>query len=120
MGLFTDGFKLLKKASEPLYKTPKSIQETIEIMAVAENGIFEVSRNMNYDVLSKFIDENKTKITEVIVLGHSMLGVDEPYYRDVIVPKLKDVHWDVYWHKFDDASIFIEKYKLPEAKSKEW
>ena len=75
---------------------------------------------MNYDVLSKFIDENKTKITEVIVLGHSMLGVDEPYYRDVIVPKLKDVHWDVYWHKFDDASIFIEKYKLPEAKSKEW
>lgn len=45
MGLFTDGFKLLKKASEPLYKTPKSIQETIEIIAVAENGIFEVSRN---------------------------------------------------------------------------
>ena len=30
MGLFTDGFKLLKKASEPLYKTPKSIQETTE------------------------------------------------------------------------------------------
>ena len=45
MGLFTDGFKLLKKVSEPLYKTPKSIQETIEIMAVSENGIFEVSRN---------------------------------------------------------------------------
>ena len=43
MGLFTDGFKELKKASEPLYKSPKSIQETIEIMAVAENGIFEVS-----------------------------------------------------------------------------
>ena len=45
MGLFTDGFKLLKKASEPLYKTPKSIQQTIEIMAVAETGIFEVSKN---------------------------------------------------------------------------
>ena len=42
MGLFADGFKELKKASEPLYKAPKSIQETIEIMAVAENGIFEV------------------------------------------------------------------------------
>ena len=41
MVLFTDGFKLLKKASEPLHKTPKYIQETIEIMAVAENGIFE-------------------------------------------------------------------------------
>ncbi len=45
MGLFADGFKELKKASEPLDKTPKSIQETIEIMAVAENGIFEVARN---------------------------------------------------------------------------
>ena len=45
MGLFADGFKELKKASEPLYKAPKSIQETIEIMAVAENGIFEVARN---------------------------------------------------------------------------
>ena len=51
MGLFTDGFKLLKKASEPLYKTPKSIQETIEIMAVAENGIFEVSKNKYYKLL---------------------------------------------------------------------
>ena len=44
MGLFTDGFKELKKADEPLYKTPKSIQETIEINKVAENGIFEVGR----------------------------------------------------------------------------
>ena len=51
MGLFTDGFKLLKKASEPLYKTPKSIQETIEIMAVAENGIFEVSKNKYFQML---------------------------------------------------------------------
>lgn len=31
MGLFSDGFKELKKASEPLHKAPKSIQETIEI-----------------------------------------------------------------------------------------
>ena len=45
MGLFTDGFQELKKASEPLYKAPKSIQETIEILKVAENGIFEVARN---------------------------------------------------------------------------
>lgn len=45
MGLFSDGFKELKKASEPLYKSPKSIQETIEIMAVAEKGIFEVAKN---------------------------------------------------------------------------
>ena len=45
MGLFTDGFKELKKASEPLYKSPKSIQETIEIMEVSECGIFKVQQN---------------------------------------------------------------------------
>ena len=38
MGLFTDGFKLLKKASEPLYKTPKSIQETIEKMCIRDRN----------------------------------------------------------------------------------
>ena len=45
MGLVADGFKELKKASESLYKTPKSIQETIGIMAAAENSIFEAARN---------------------------------------------------------------------------
>lgn len=51
IGLFSDGFKELKKAREQLYKAPKSIQETIEIMAVAGNGIFEVTKNK----YSKFI-----------------------------------------------------------------
>ena len=37
MGIFSDGFKELKKADVPLYKTPRSIQETIEILSVAEN-----------------------------------------------------------------------------------
>lgn len=45
MILFSDEFKELKKASEPLYKTPKSIQETIEIKAVAENGIMQVGED---------------------------------------------------------------------------
>lgn len=63
MGLFTDGFKELKKASEPLYKTPKSIQETIEIMKVAENGIFEVARN-RFSKCYRFQDINYTTTNE--------------------------------------------------------
>lgn len=63
MGLFTDGFAELKKASEPLYKTPKSIQETIEIMKVAENGIFEVSKN-HYSKCYRFMDINYTTTNE--------------------------------------------------------
>lgn len=75
MGLFTDGFKLLKKASEPLYKTPKSIQETIEIMAVAENGIFEVNKN-KYSKCYCFQDINYTTATE-----DEQIGIFERYCK---------------------------------------
>ena len=64
MGLFTDGFKELKKASEPLYKTPKSIQETIEILKVAENGIFEVAKN-RFSKCYRFQDINYTTTNEI-------------------------------------------------------
>ena len=63
MGLFTDGFKELKKAGEPLYKAPKSIQQTIEIMKVAENGIFEVARN-RFSKCYRFQDINYTTTNE--------------------------------------------------------
>jgi len=63
LGIFADGFKELKKASEPLYKTPKSIQQTIEIMKVAENGIFEVARN-RFSKCYRFQDINYTTTNE--------------------------------------------------------
>ena len=63
MGLFSDGFKELKKASVPLYKAPKSIQETIEIEKVAANGIFEVSKN-RYTKCYCFHDINYTTTNE--------------------------------------------------------
>ena len=75
MGLLKDGFKELKKASEPLYKSPKSIQETIEIMAVAENGIFEVARN-RYSKCYIFQDINYTTATE-----DEQIGVFERYCK---------------------------------------
>lgn len=63
MGLFKDEFKQIKKASEPLYRTPRSIQETIEIISVAENGIFEVAKN-RYSKSYRFQDINYTTTNE--------------------------------------------------------
>lgn len=40
--LIKDDFKLLKKADDPIYKTPRSVQETLDILRVAPNGIFEL------------------------------------------------------------------------------
>ena len=71
---FPAGFHY-KKASEPLYKTPKSIQETIEIMAVAENGIFEVSKN-KYSKCYRFQDINYATATE-----DEQIGIFERYCK---------------------------------------
>ena len=41
MGLFSDGFKELKKASEPLYKAPKSMQECRVKMGMTQEKLAE-------------------------------------------------------------------------------
>ena len=58
-----------------MYKTLKSIQETIEIMAVAENGIFEVSKN-KYSKCYRFQDINYTTATE-----DEQIGIFERYCK---------------------------------------
>lgn len=101
MGLFTDGFKELKKASEPLYKAPKSIQETIEIMSVAENGIFEVGKGRNpamsrYSKSYRFRDINYSTTSAEeqsnIFLGYcKFLNSLECNYKITINNKNKDM-----------------------------
>lgn len=101
MGLFTDGFKELKKASEPLYKAPKSIQETIEIMSVAENGIFEVGKGRNpamnrYSKSYRFMDINYSTTSAEeqsnIFLGYcKFLNSLECNYKITINNKNKDM-----------------------------
>ena len=48
MGLFSDGFKELKKASEPLYKAPKSIQECRVKMGMTQEKLAEtlITKNL--------------------------------------------------------------------------
>lgn len=41
--LFDSKFKQLKNADEPLYATPKSVQQAIEIKSISKSGIFEVA-----------------------------------------------------------------------------
>ncbi len=41
--MFGGKFKQLKNADEPLYATPKSLQQAIEIKSISKSGIFEVA-----------------------------------------------------------------------------
>ena len=53
----------LKKKDLPMYKTPRSVQQLIEIMNIHENGIFEILRN-RYSKVYRFTDINYTTTDE--------------------------------------------------------
>lgn len=78
------------------------IYNIIEFCKVASKNL-----EMNYDSLNNFINNNV--IEEVVVMGHSLIGVDCPYYVDIIVPVLKDCQWVFYWH-FDSDKYAIEEF----------
>lgn len=70
MGLFLrDNFRQYKKAQEPLYISPKSIQETLEIKKIAPNGMFEVAEG-KYSKSYSFDDINYETET-----GEGQLGI---------------------------------------------
>ena len=57
MRLFTNEMKELKRPDEPLFKTPKTVQQTLDIQRVSENGIFQLSTT-RYSKTYKFKDIN--------------------------------------------------------------
>jgi hypothetical protein len=76
MALFKgDQLKVLKKAGEPLYKTPKSVQETVEILKIAKNGIFEVRPN-HFSKTYLFTDINYVTTTQ-----EEQMSIFERYCR---------------------------------------
>ena len=69
MGLFSNSerFKLVKKTTEPLYRVPESIQESIPISRINENGIFEIEDlegEHMFDKLYMFDDINFCDLDE--------------------------------------------------------
>lgn len=123
MGLFADGFKKLKKASEPLYKTPKSIQETIEIMAVAENGIFERyckflnSLDCNFKITVNNKNKNMIDLREKVLLAYCDDGYDHfrKIYNDIIEEKIREGRQGIEQERY--LTITIERKSFEEAKA---
>ena len=115
---FKDWLRILKsvslKSSGKLINK-KSIEEKIQSIFRS----FSKNLNENYDILEKFLQGQK--VEEVVVIGHSFLGVDEPYYRDVLVPKLKESKWTLYCHDSREAAqLFVEKYNISEYEMIDW
>lgn len=59
-------FKSYKRETEPIYKIPKSVQQTIPVYAIQENGVFQIevtkhkNANVTFDKCYRFSDVNYT------------------------------------------------------------
>ena len=79
-----------------MYKTPKSIQETIEIMAVAENGIFERyckflnSLDCNYKITINNKNKNMDELRDKVLIAEKNDGFNNyrRIYNDIIEEKI--------------------------------
>lgn len=95
--------------------TKKAIEEKIQSI----HRSFSKKLEDNYENLEKFLEEKN--IEEIVIIGHSFMGVDEPYYRDILVPKLKDCKWTFFCHGSREmANQFVEKYNLSEYEMIDW
>lgn len=63
MGSKYNQFKACKKMTEPIYLTPRSVQETLPIYKISENGVFQLEKdkkngNVQFDKAYLFTDIN--------------------------------------------------------------
>lgn len=113
----------IKKDMEKKYKFDEFYYASIEpgirnVIRFCDATSKNISKN--YDPLKSFINKD---IEEVIVMGHSIMGVDFPYYSDVIVPALKNRRWVFYWYSEEDwkkINIFIKKLSLSNYSLVKW
>ncbi|GLB26555.1 hypothetical protein LXJ15735_27960 [Lacrimispora xylanolytica] len=69
----------------------------------------------NYSKLKDFIKDKK--VDKVIIMGHSMMGVDLKYYENIIMPILNDSIWEIYYYNDNKEAIkFINKFSIPKDK----
>lgn len=74
---------------------------------------FSKNLKCNYATMKSFLKE--ALIDEIVIIGHSFLGVDEQYYRDILVPMYKYKKWTFYYYQSDEmARNFIDKYGINE------
>ena len=97
-----------------------SIEPAIKrVVDFCEAGAKNIEKN--YVPLDKFI-RNK-QIEEVVIMGHSMLGIDKAYYSDIIVPLLNNCRWSFYYHSEDDlidAKGFVRMFDIKRYEFLEW
>ena len=86
----------------------------------ARNVYKDIEKNTG--ILSSFVNSYEN-IDEVIVMGHTLLGIDNFYYEEVFVQRFKNCLWTFYVHSNEDlerVNIFRNMYQLDNSKIVGW
>ena len=97
-----------------------SIEPAInKLVAFCEAGAKDIERN--YEPLKRFTMDKQ--VDQIVVMGHSIFGVDKAYYSDIIVPAFQDSYWSFYYHSEDnllDAKKFIHQFEIENFEFIKW
>ena len=101
--------------SDLAYKQQRCIEEMRYFFS-----LFTKNLKSNAEKLKSFIGNKK--IDEIIIMGHSYLGVDKYYYNEILIPFYRNAKWVIYCYNSEaviDAKKFFKEYKLS-GLIKEW
>ena len=116
MGLFSSVIDELKKPDKPLYRMPRSTQQTIEIVEVYENGIFKLTGNQ-YSKTYTFEDINYSTLSvkeqeAVFLIFCRLLNSLDVKFKFTLSNEKQDMetieHNVMYETKFDEFDIYRE------------
>ncbi len=101
---------IVKKKFEDVYGSDEFYGMSIEPAAnnyVNLAAFFSKDINSNVPTLTNFITDKE--INEIIIMGHSYLGVDKVYYENVLIPRFQKARWAIYCYKEKDF-VIAQKY----------
>ena len=75
----------------------------------------------NYKKLTYFAWTH-SDIDTIVIMGHTLLGVDFPYYKEILIPFFKDKLWVFKSHNGNTSEIneFLEKANLKNYRIELW
>ena len=86
----------------------------------AANAYKDIDANIGR--LNTFVSR-LSQVDDVVVMGHTLMGIDIPYYEHVLIPLFAHCGWTIYVHTKDDESMaaaFVEKYQIGKYQTKPW
>lgn len=106
------------------YNADKDYAEYVESsIRVIEDFIEKSTKRLsnNYKKLTYFVWTH-SDIDKVVIMGHTLLGVDFQYYKEILVPFLKDKLWvfKAYNGNIGEIKMFLEKVNLKNYHIEQW